>query len=199
MSDFLIIASSLGFIVALFTLYRLLVERQDKTIALLKEEISFRLNNKDRLAEINAFYEAEKKILESRLLTEGTNKEKIQNELDRANEALLNVRKIESSKPANSFSTDALFQRMKSDLQTRLQELVDQNLELSFELENQRNSYADLCEKIKEKYGISVVIELTARSKYEEISLRRKHISRQKHKKLKSSSILNNQETNNDQ
>ena len=196
MSDILIFASSLGFIAALFTLYRLLVERQDKTIAMLKEEISLRLNNKDRLAEINAFYEAEKRILESRLATEGTNKEQLQIELARANEALTNIRKIEFSDIKSSVITDALFQRMKSDLQNRLQELIDQNSELSFDLDNQRNNYAELCEKVKDRYGLSVIIELTARSEYEQAKLRRQHISRQKHKRIKFPSMHNNQSIN---
>jgi hypothetical protein len=183
MSDLAVLSVTLGFVVALFTLYRLLVERQDKTIALLKEEIALRLNNKERLAEINAFYEAEKRMLESRLAAEGSNREGLEQELLRANEALVNVRQIDTSATKSQARTDALFERMKTDLQARLQQLMDQNAALAFEVEAQRSSYIGLCEKIKEKFGLSVIIELTARSEYEEAKLRRQHISRQKHKK----------------
>ncbi|MDO9166740.1 MAG: hypothetical protein Q7U13_11600 [Rhodoferax sp.] len=181
MSDITVLAAAFGFVVALFTLYRLLVERQDKTIALLKEEISFRLNNKDRLAEISAFYEAEKRMLETRLAAEGANREQFERELLRANEALSNVRQIETAVAKDQTRTDALFDRMKADLQIRLQFLMEQNASLSFEVEKQRANYVELCEKVKERYGLATIIELTARSEYEEAKLRRQHISRQKH------------------
>lgn len=187
MTDITVLSTALGFVIALFTLYRLLVERQDKTIALLKEEISFRLNNKDRLAEISAFYEAEKRMLETRLAAEGANREQLERELLRANEALSNVRQIETAVVKDQTRTDALFERMKADLQLRLQYLMEQNAALSFEVEKQRASYVELCEKVKERYGLVTIIELTARSEYEEAKLRRQHISRQKHKRGSSS------------
>ena len=191
MSDITILSAGLGFVAALFTLYRLLIERQDKTIVLLKEELSFRMNNKDRLAEINAFYEAEKRMLESRVAAEGTNREQLQRELLRANEALANVRQLEDVSTRDQARADALFERMKSDSQIRLQQLMDQNSALSFEVESQRNSYVELCEKIKERFGLAVIIELTARSEYEEAKLRRQHISRQKHRKAPSQNAGN--------
>ena len=189
MSDLAVLSVALGFVVALFSLYRLLVERQDKTIALLKEEIALRLNNKERLAEIDAFYEAEKRMLESRLAAEGSNRESLERELTRANEALINVRQLESSAAKSQVRTDLLFDRMKADLQLRMQQLVDQNAALAFEVEAQRSSYVELCEKVKERFGLATIIELTARSEYEEAKLRRQHISRQKHKRGHSSEL----------
>jgi len=179
--DISTVAPIIVFIASLFVLYRLLVNALEKNVALLKDELEYRQNYKSRLEEIQTFYKAEIDMFQKKLQQHAEDREDLGNNLAEAEGRKADIERALSDSQLRAGHLEHLLTRAHEDYMKRLTALNEENEKLREKMNDSKSQFIALCEKVKEKYGEHVLIELTEPNIREQLRLKARKNRELKH------------------
>ncbi|MEW6585924.1 MAG: hypothetical protein AB1442_09985 [Nitrospirota bacterium] len=164
------------FVISLFVLYRVLIKKYEEHVNLLKDELSYKQNYREKLEEFKLFYQEELEILTKRLRNSESENSDLEDQIK-----LINIRideiKTELSRESDKKERVALIAtRQQQYLHNNLRNLETQFEGLVEENEKIKKEYRELVKFIKERYGANALLDFHyGDNLYEQIKHRRQY------------------------